>query len=168
MANLMRSAKSSGDWTLNDLESYHISFNQEQPHIFFDLEVSIAALAIAIRRLQPQPLFTSQVLPQPLVDQELLNILDADAMQEDCHAELVTLLDLAMTPNEGGTAVDDFAVGLSRLWAMFIEDEWHACRWSSPFLYAGKTDMQNPTSALSISLRLIFFSLCRRTRGWSK
>ena len=27
MANLIRSAKSGGDWTLNDLESYHISVN---------------------------------------------------------------------------------------------------------------------------------------------
>lgn len=35
-------------------------------------------------------------------------------MEQDKHAELVALLDLAMLPAEGETAVDDFAVGLFR------------------------------------------------------
>ena len=41
MANLIRSAKSGNDWTLNDLESYHISLNQENPLQFFDVQVRI-------------------------------------------------------------------------------------------------------------------------------
>jgi hypothetical protein len=54
-------------------------------------------------------------LPQPGVDQELLSIADADAMQKDRHAELITLLDLAMIPEWGETAVDDFVVVLFRV-----------------------------------------------------
>ena len=59
--------------------------------------------------------FTSQALPQPPVDQELLNLVDAGAMQQDRHAELITLLDIAMIPEKDETAVDDFAVELFRL-----------------------------------------------------
>ena len=33
----------------------------------------------------------SQELPQPSVDQELLSIADADAMQQDCHNELASV-----------------------------------------------------------------------------
>jgi hypothetical protein len=51
-------------------------------------------------------------LPVPSIDQELLGIADANAMEEDRHAELVNLLGLAMIPQEGETAVDDFAVEL--------------------------------------------------------
>jgi hypothetical protein len=37
-------------------------------------------------------------LPQATVDQELLNIAEADAMRQDRHAELITFLDFAMIP----------------------------------------------------------------------
>src|SRR5438270_1492062 len=57
----------------------------------------------------------SQVLPQPAVDQELLNVADADNMQQDRLAELINLLDLAMIPEMGETAVDDFAVELFKV-----------------------------------------------------
>ncbi len=40
MANLIRSAKSGTDWTLNDLDSYHISLNQTDALTFFGLEVT--------------------------------------------------------------------------------------------------------------------------------
>ena len=52
------------------------------------------------------------MLPQPLVDPELLTNVEASAMQQDRHAELITYLDLAMMPELGETAVDDFAVEL--------------------------------------------------------
>ena len=39
MANLPRSAKSGSDWTLNDLESYNINLNQQQPLEFFGMQV---------------------------------------------------------------------------------------------------------------------------------
>ncbi|KAI0257286.1 hypothetical protein BJV78DRAFT_1277838 [Lactifluus subvellereus] len=92
-ANLIRSAKSGSGWTLNDVEAYHISLNQVDPLLFFGL----------------------QELPQPSVDQELLSNADADAMQQDCNAELITYLDLAMIPEKGEIAVDDFAVELFRV-----------------------------------------------------
>ena len=56
-----------------------------------------------------------QDLPHPSVDQELLGIADAGAMQQDRHAELTNPLDLAMIPEAGETAVDDFAVELFKL-----------------------------------------------------
>ncbi|KAF9487956.1 hypothetical protein BDN71DRAFT_1403984 [Pleurotus eryngii] len=90
MANLSRSAKSGSDWTLNDLDSYHISLNQLDPLTFFGV----------------------QELPEASVDQELLNNDDATTLQNDEHAQLLTYLDLAMIPDIGETAVDDFAVKL--------------------------------------------------------
>ncbi|KAF9517591.1 hypothetical protein BS47DRAFT_510323 [Hydnum rufescens UP504] len=36
-------------------------------------------------------------------------------MQQDCHAELITYLDLAMIPEKAEPAVDDFAVELFKL-----------------------------------------------------
>ena len=39
MAHLIRTAKSNSDWTLNDLDSYHISLNQVDVHKFFGLQV---------------------------------------------------------------------------------------------------------------------------------
>ncbi|KAG7449797.1 uncharacterized protein BT62DRAFT_1002106 [Guyanagaster necrorhizus] len=58
MANLIRTAKSGNDWTLNDLDSYHITLKQVDALSFFGL----------------------QELPRPSVDQELLINADADAM----------------------------------------------------------------------------------------
>ncbi|KAF8692113.1 hypothetical protein AX14_002606, partial [Amanita brunnescens Koide BX004] len=81
---------SGSDWTLNDLDSYHITLNQKEPLSFFCL----------------------QELPQPSVDQELLSNANADAMQQDRHAESITYLDLAVIPEKDETAVDDFAVEL--------------------------------------------------------
>ncbi|KAF8877752.1 hypothetical protein CPB84DRAFT_1688598 [Gymnopilus junonius] len=59
MANLNCSTKSSSDWTLYDLDSYHITLNQVDALPFFGL----------------------MELPQPSVDQELLTNLNAGAMQ---------------------------------------------------------------------------------------
>ncbi|KAF9493283.1 hypothetical protein BDN71DRAFT_1368493, partial [Pleurotus eryngii] len=58
MANLNHFGKSGSDWTLNNLNSYHISLNQLDP------------LA-----------HDSQNLPQASVDPELLTNIDATSMQ---------------------------------------------------------------------------------------
>jgi hypothetical protein len=39
MATRTRSAKSGSYWTVNDLDSYHISLNQVDPLLFFGLQV---------------------------------------------------------------------------------------------------------------------------------
>ena len=44
MANLIRSAKSGSDWTVNDLDSYHINLSQEDPLVFFGVQVGIDSL----------------------------------------------------------------------------------------------------------------------------
>ena len=75
--------------------------------VFFDLQVGENIFATAVRKILLTA-FTSQELPQPLVDQELLSNLGAADMQQDRHAELITYLDLAMVPEKGETAVDDF------------------------------------------------------------
>ena len=108
--------------------------------------------------------FTSQELPQPVIDQELLNILDADAMGQDRNAELIRLLDLAMIPDEGETAVDDFVVELFKVLGYVHRQR---LEWTCPFLFAVKRDMPRQMSVLLIALRMISFSLCRRTRGCS-
>lgn len=93
MANLIRSAKSGSEWTLNDLESYNIQLQQQDALTFFGV----------------------QQLPEPSVDPELLSNVSADAMQQDHHAELINLLDLAMVPSYGESAVNDFTVELFRI-----------------------------------------------------
>ncbi|KAJ8469777.1 hypothetical protein ONZ45_g16780 [Pleurotus djamor] len=90
MANLIRSAKSSSGWTLNELDSYHISLNQLDALSFFGLKE----------------------LPSPSVDSELLANSDASATQQDHHAQLLTYLDLTIIPEKEEPAVLDFTVAL--------------------------------------------------------
>ncbi|KAI0274229.1 hypothetical protein BGY98DRAFT_995401 [Russula aff. rugulosa BPL654] len=92
MANLTRSAKSASKWTLNDLDSYNITLKELDPCSFFGL----------------------QGLPQPSVDHELLENVDAGAMQQVDHAQLINYLDYAMTPEGGKSAVIDFVFRLFR------------------------------------------------------
>lgn len=88
MANLIRSAKSGSSWTLYELDSYNIHLERQEATEFFEVPV----------------------LPDPAVDPELLQHLEADEMQQDRNAELINLLDLAMLHSSGETAVADFAV----------------------------------------------------------
>jgi hypothetical protein len=39
MAHLTRSAKSGGEWMLDDLDSYKISLKEVDPYLFFGLQV---------------------------------------------------------------------------------------------------------------------------------
>jgi hypothetical protein len=82
--------------------------------------------------------FTSQELPQPVIDQELLNILDANAMRQDRNAELIGLLDLAMIPDKGETAVDDFAVELFKVLGYVRRQRLARTRVDLPLLICGK------------------------------
>ena len=92
MANLIRSAKSANNWTRNELAAYHIESDLEDPLTFFGVPA----------------------LPQPQVDPDLLNSLDAAQAVDDRNAELLHLLDMAMTPRLGESAVNDFAAVLFR------------------------------------------------------
>jgi hypothetical protein len=47
--------------------------------------------------------------------EELLNDSNAGLMHKDCLAELITFLDIAMIPEMGETAVDEFAVDLFKV-----------------------------------------------------
>ena len=73
-----------------------------------------------------------------MIDQELLNILDADAMQQDCNAELIGLLDLAMIPNKGETAVNDFAVELFKVLGYVHRQRLARTRVDLPLLICGE------------------------------
>ena len=73
-----------------------------------------------------------------MIDQELLNILDADAMQQDCNAELIGLLDLAMIPNKGETAVNDFAVELFKVLGYVHRQRLACTRVDLPLLICGE------------------------------
>ena len=93
MANIIRSAKSGSDWTRNELAAYHIECHREDPLTFFEVHWA---------------------LPHPRIDPELLTSLVAAQAANDWNAELLNLLDMAMSPRSGGSAVDDFAAGLFR------------------------------------------------------
>jgi len=94
MANLIRSAKSGGDWTKNDLSAYNIRVVLQDAPTFF----GVAQL--------PAPVTTPE---------EILVVDDANATTSDEGYVLLRTLDIAMSPppNEE-SAVDDFAVALLR------------------------------------------------------
>jgi hypothetical protein len=54
----------------------------------------------------------SQALPEPMVDPELLNNVDANAMQQEHNIELVNYLNMAMTPEMTEMSVDDYSTDL--------------------------------------------------------
>ena len=78
------------------------------------------------------------MLPQPAIHQELLDILDADNMQEDRNAELIGLLDLALIPDQGETAVNDFTVELFKILGYVRRHRLARTRVDLPLLICGK------------------------------
>ncbi|PBK83984.1 hypothetical protein ARMGADRAFT_1000738 [Armillaria gallica] len=86
MANLLRTAKSGSEWTIGELDSYHIEIVPVHPLDFFGV----------------------QALPPPQVDPEILEHVEAADMIQDRNAELISLLDLE-------SAVVDFAVELFKV-----------------------------------------------------
>ncbi|KAH9911665.1 uncharacterized protein B0H18DRAFT_1128270 [Fomitopsis serialis] len=91
MANLIRSPKAGSDWTGNDLAAYNIQMRLESAASFFG----------------------DHTMPPPNVDQEILTTQNAQDMYFDRNAELINLLDLAMSSMSAeDSAVDDFAVEL--------------------------------------------------------
>jgi hypothetical protein len=95
MANLIRSAKSGSEWTMNDLIAYNVTIEAQDAPTFFG---------------QPE-------LPQPVVHPELLtthSVTDT-IMADDESFHVLKYMDLAMNivPGEE-SAVDDFAMQLLR------------------------------------------------------
>jgi hypothetical protein len=78
-------------------------------------------------------------LPQPTVDPELLTNAEAGAMQQDRHAELITYLDLAMMPELGETAVDDFVVELFKTLGYVRRERVARTRMDLPLLICGES-----------------------------
>jgi hypothetical protein len=91
----------------------------------------------------------SQELPQPLVDQELLDNADARTMQQDHHAELITYLDLAMIPKRGKAAVVDFTVELFKA-LDYVHRERLAHKWVDLPLFICGEDMHAETDVCII------------------
>ncbi len=73
-----------------------------------------------------------------MVDQELLGVLEAGAMQQDRHTELITYLDLAMIPEKGETAVDDFTVELFKSLGYVHRERVARTRADLPLLICGE------------------------------
>ena len=93
MANIIRSAKSGNDWTINDLNAYHIKVVFQDATTFFETES----------------------LPMPSVEEEVLKSqYFADAQSDDASI-LLCLLDFVASPPYEESAVDDFAVQLFRV-----------------------------------------------------
>jgi hypothetical protein len=57
-------------------------------------------------------------------------------MQQDRHAELITLLDIVMIPEKGETAVDDFFVQLFKVLGYSRRERWRA---AIPLFICGET-----------------------------
>jgi hypothetical protein len=107
--------------------------------------------------------FIPQELPQPSVDQELLSIADADAMQQDCHNELIYLVDLALIPAPS-TPVVQFAAKLFEV-VGYVGGDRIAFKWMDlPLVLCGKLKHVSPMSVLSICLRTKSFLLPRSTK----
>ncbi len=79
----------------------------------------------------------SQELPQPSVDQELLSIADADAMQQDYNNELIDLVDLILIPAPNLPVVE-FAAQLFEV-VGYVGGDRIAFRWMDlPLVLCGK------------------------------
>ena len=93
MSQLIRSAKSGSDWTVNELAAYNIRVVYQDATTFFE---------------RPD-------LPQPSIIPEVLTATDPDDTTDDSAYELLRYMDLAMSlPPAEESAVDDFAVVLLR------------------------------------------------------
>jgi hypothetical protein len=83
-----------------------------------------------------------------LVDEELLTVTDAGPMQQDCLAELITLLDKAMILEKGESAVIDFAVLLFKVLGYSHRERWACMRFNTAFSICGK--MRHTTASVCI------------------
>ncbi|KAF8581583.1 hypothetical protein K439DRAFT_216445 [Ramaria rubella] len=94
MANIIRSAKSGSDWTVNELDAYNITIVAQNSATFFG----------------------NDVLPLPAHHRDLIEKLTADEMENEDSYQVVRYMDLAMdlVPGEE-SAVDDFAMQLLRM-----------------------------------------------------
>ncbi|PBK71213.1 hypothetical protein ARMSODRAFT_954982 [Armillaria solidipes] len=109
MANLLRTAKSSSNWTISELDAYHIEIVSVDPLDFFGV----------------------QALPPPQVDPEILDHVEATDMIQDKNAELVGLLDLE-------SAAVDFAVELFKMLGYVKRDRLARTRVDLPLLICGE------------------------------
>jgi hypothetical protein len=117
MANLNRISKSGSDWNLHDLNAYNIQVQPEDRATFFG----------------------NSNLPLPMIDEELLTTLKAEDMLSDHNAELIHLLDLAMSPASAReSAVNDFTVGLLRQLSYVKCNRISHTQMNIPFLIAGE------------------------------
>ncbi|KAI6019048.1 hypothetical protein PISMIDRAFT_110908 [Pisolithus microcarpus 441] len=91
MATIIRNAKSSNDWTINELDAYNISIVSEDCVTFFGTDI----------------------LPLPNHHHDLINNLTADEMENEDSYRVVHYMDLATNrvPDEE-SAVDDFVMQL--------------------------------------------------------
>jgi len=93
MANIIRTAKSGSDWTVNELDAYNITIVSQDSATFFG----------------------SDVLPLPTHHPDLIDKATADEMEDEDSYQVLRYMDLAMDPIPGEeSAVDDFAMQLLR------------------------------------------------------
>ncbi|KAG9221981.1 hypothetical protein CCMSSC00406_0009189 [Pleurotus cornucopiae] len=87
--NMIRSAKSGNEWTMNELNAYNIQITFQDAATFFGVVP----------------------LPPPAVSQDFLTALDTDDAVDERVYNLLTQLDLAMLPSEPDeSTVDNFAI----------------------------------------------------------
>jgi len=123
MANIIRSAKSTSDWTSSELRAYNITTRMQDAATFFE----------------------AAILPQPGVDDEILTV-DVQALNlQGVNAntmEFAALLDYAMVPvatdDLEESAVDDFALILFRVTGYINGQRVARTRKNIPLLICGE------------------------------
>ena len=89
MANIIRSAKSGGDWTHFDIVAHNIRLSYENATTFFGVAQ----------------------LPAPIIDNEILAVEKANDTASDANYHLLSLLDMT-TSSPRDSVVDEFALFL--------------------------------------------------------
>jgi hypothetical protein len=127
MAKIIRSAKSGGDWTHNETDSYNIHLSFQDATTFFGVAQ----------------------LPAPMIDNEILSVEDANATVSDANYDLLSLLDIAMdASNPQESAVDDFAVSLFRALGYIRRPRVARTRQELRFLICGENKYAKPAVSI--------------------
>ncbi|KAF9487797.1 hypothetical protein BDN71DRAFT_578874 [Pleurotus eryngii] len=123
MANIIRSAKSASDWTMNDLHAYNFQIRFEDAATFFG----------------------ATPLSPPAVSQDILTTPDPDDALDDHVYNFLAQMDLAMLPSEPEeSSVIDFVVALFHALGYIHRPRVVRTRKQLQFLACGETKHAKP------------------------
>ena len=138
MATLPRSAKSSGDWTTNDLLAYNITVSSQSPETFYS---------------EPLPDIANLATFYDIDPNLLSGTLGTQGLSNETYC-LLEYLDLASRPNsDQESAVHDFAREILRALRYELRGSLLRSRHTIPLLISGDPNRSAPTSVCLIQGR---------------